>query len=985
MRVRFKVSLTIASMVIVCSLSLAILSSVLLIGRQAADEAAEKLFEQISTSLNRDITVLLSQAQTLSKVLTSNPTIRTTQGKDLKVDSLNQAYAILKSHDYIYSVYIGERDGTFLQVIATRGDEAILSRHQAPEQAEWIIRTIHKEPSGERVETWWFVASNLAVLGKVSEPNPSYDPRKRPWYIGANVRSDSVLSDVYVFHSLQKPGITASQNLPDGSGVVGVDITLDGFHNFMAQQSYTENGFAFITDTRGRMITGSMPSDAFPLLSEIEKTIYAPYGSKTPPADDYIYKKDILNAGLSLALYVVAPKSDFFDTFENMQTRILKVTLIGLLIFIPIAYFFSHRVTIRLSRLAESTKKLKEFLDVEEEDKKQEQAQDYRLSYIQEFFELESSFEQMCRNLVRKSTILGDTEDKLNRLVELGIALSAERDTEKVMEMLLTGAKELSAADGGTLYLIEDQALAFKIVQNKTLGIAMGGTSGNEPTLQPVALFDSEGQPNHKNVVSHTVHEANSVNITDAYDNSEFDFSGTKVFDESNNYRSQSFLTVPLKPRGGDVIGALQIINSIDENGNIQPFRTDIQRFVEALAAQAATVIYNRTLIEAQERLLDSMIHLIAGAIDAKSPYTGGHCNRVPELAIMMAQHACDSNDGLFKDFKFETEEEWREFSIGAWLHDCGKVVTPEYVVDKATKLETIYNRIHEIRTRFEVLLREADIEYYKGLAEGGDEKTLREKRDIEKASLIDDFAFVATCNVGGEFLADDKIQRLQGIAKRTWVRHLDIRLGLSHEEELVYQNEQAGPVTENLLSDKEYHVIPRQEGMADQFEMLGFKVDIPENLYNRGEVYNLSVSRGTLTEEERFKINEHVMQTIAMLEALPFPPHLQRVPEYAGTHHETMLGTGYPRRLTADELSIPARIMAVADIFEALTASDRPYKKAKTLSEAVKILSFFKKDQHIDGEVFDLFLTSGVYKTYAERFLLPDQIDDVDIEQYLS
>jgi len=407
--------------------------------------------------------------------------------------------------------------------------------------------------------------------------------------------------------------------------------------------------------------------------------------------------------------------------------------------------------------------------------------------------------------------------------------------------------------------------------------------------------------------------------------------------------------------------------------------------FVEALAAQAAVALENQNLIEAQKLLMDALIKLIAGAIDAKSPYTGGHCERVPELGLMLAEAATAQTSGPLASFKFQTEDEWREFRIGAWLHDCGKVTTPEYVVDKAVKLETIYNRIHEVRMRFEVLLRDARITALEAVAAGTDAVAAQEAYETRKAQLADDFSFIAECNLGGEFMAPDKVERLKRIAEETWMRHYDDRQGLSYEEAKRYTGEpEPLPALEKLLADKPHHVIARtQHAVADP--KWNFKVNVPKDLYNYGEVYNLAVGRGTLTEEERFKINEHVMQSLMMLEQLPLPKNLRRVPEYAGTHHETLINTGYPRKLGKDDLSVPMRIMAIADIFEALTASDRPYKKAKTLSESIKILSFFKKDGHIDGDLFDLFLTSGVYQRYAEKYLLPEQIDNVDVTKYVQ
>jgi len=387
-----------------------------------------------------------------------------------------------------------------------------------------------------------------------------------------------------------------------------------------------------------------------------------------------------------------------------------------------------------------------------------------------------------------------------------------------------------------------------------------------------------------------------------------------------------------------------------------------------------------------QQELMDSFIHLIATAIDTKSPYTGGHCTRVPDIARLLAEAASQSNSAPFKDFAFTTEDEWREFKIGSWLHDCGKVTTPEYVVDKATKLETIDNRINEIRTRFDVLWRDRLIEAGKRLLEGESLESVEQWKQASLEKLQDDFAFIAECNIGGEYMSDDKIERLNQIAGYGWQRYFSNRLGLSGVEMQQLQGcpDEQLPCEESLLADKPEHVIARDNFDHQEYAQMGFKSDVPEALYNRGELYNLSIRRGTLTEEERFKINDHVIQTIRMLETLPLPEHLQKVPEYAGTHHETLIGTGYPRKLTKEQLSIPARIMALADVFEALTASDRPYKKAKTLTEALKIMSFMVKDQHIDKDIFELFLRSEVYLKYARSALMPQQIDEVNIEDYL-
>ncbi|TCS60647.1 HD family phosphohydrolase [Varunaivibrio sulfuroxidans] len=596
------------------------------------------------------------------------------------------------------------------------------------------------------------------------------------------------------------------------------------------------------------------------------------------------------------------------------------------------------------------------------------------------------------------------------KLIEIGIALSAERDHHRLMERILLETKAMCNADGGTLYLRgnldtvfdregvpsevfsptpDGALLKFEIMRTDSLGIAKGGTTGKDIPFPPLPLYASgSGAPNHDIVAAHAALTGKTINIPDAYQTTQFDFSGPRSFDEATGYRSQSFLNVPLKNHQGKVIGVLQLINAQSPDGACTiAFPTAIQPLIEALASQAAVALDNRLLLCAQRRLLDAFIQVIGGAIDAKSPYTGGHCQRVPELAKMIARAAHESSAPPFENFTM-TEDDWYELHLASWLHDCGKVVTPEYVVDKATKLETIYDRIHEIRMRFEVMKRDAEIDFLKKSANGGDVDALRQKCDDELRRLDEDFAFIAECNVGGEFMAAEKITRLEAIAKRTWMRTLDDRLGVSHEELRRMERTAPAPLParEYLLADKVEHIFPRRDGdIVGTDNPFGFRMTSPENEYNRGEIYNLSIPKGTLTPEDRHIINNHAVQTIVMLEQMPFPNHLKRIPEYAGAHHETMLGTGYPRGLKKEEMSLPARIMAVADIFEALTAADRPYKKAKTLSESLKILSFMNKDEHIDPDLFSLFIEKRVYQDYADKFLNPEQIDAVDPDDYLD
>ena len=431
-----------------------------------------------------------------------------------------------------------------------------------------------------------------------------------------------------------------------------------------------------------------------------------------------------------------------------------------------------------------------------------------------------------------------------------------------------------------------------------------------------------------------------------------------------------------------------------DENKKIKNRQYDnvikVESFIKEIDELADSLVDMSESIKQHEQnqkdLMEAFIKLIAQAIDDKSPYTAGHCNRVPELGLMLVECAAKSNLPAFAAFGFKDEDEHREFRIAAWLHDCGKITTPEHIVDKGTKLEVIYNRIHEIRMRFEVLWRDAQIHYYTQCIETPN-KQQEHKAELDKTfiQLTKDFEFIANANVGGEFMSTENIDKLHQLAQTTWLRHFSDKLGLSPIEELNYpQNEDILPVKELLLSNKPQHIIKRDFPVHFD-EKFGIKMEIPEYLYNQGELYNLSISRGTLTVEDRFKINEHITSTIKMLENLPFPPELAKVPRYASTHHETLKGTGYPRKLTAEQLSIPERVLVLADIFEALTAADRPYKKAKPISVAIDILHKMALDQHIDIEIFKLFLTSGVYLDYANKFLDPNQIDEVDIDKYIG
>jgi HD-GYP domain-containing protein (c-di-GMP phosphodiesterase class II) len=906
--------------------------------------------------------------------------------RELLVTFLSQ----MESEDNLYSSYFGLENDEFFQVVNVRNDARVLQALAAPPGTHLAIRRIRRVEAGAREESWEFRGTQREVIGTRAGA-AQYAPTARPWYSGAKASPPLAVSEPYTFASTGELGITVSSPLRDGVGVVGSDLSLHVLQGFLAKVPMTPGSVIVMLDRADRILalhsnTPAHGLGTIPILTPVGQSGSAHLRALAEwPAGDaagarileaggepFVFARHAFAVapGAEFRIWAFAPMRDFEGPIAAARNQVIYLMLAFLALVVPLAAVGARRVARALVALARDSERIKE-LDFTA-------AVARPRSILYEVDTLGEAHVVMKEALRSRTRALTEAEDKLARLVENGILLGRERDRHKLLRHILFGGKDLLHCDAGTMYLKTERG---------TLTFALRTMDGELPSIEIPLKDPATGAPNDKYVSVFVALSNESVAIDDVYAETRFDLAGTRRFAEESGYRTVSMLTVPMSPRAGEVIGVLQFMNALDPaTGKIVPFPPELIRFVEALAAQSAVALENHNLLEAQKALIDSMIKLVAGAIDAKSPYTGGHCERVPELAIMLAEEAAKVGEGPLAPFRFETDEQWREFRIGAWLHDCGKVTTPEYVVDKATKLETLYNRIHEVRMRFEVLLRDAEIECMRTVRDGGDAAAAAARLSARRAQLADDFAFIAECNLGGEFMAPERVERVKRIAAQSWQRHFDDRIGLSHEELRRYEGEPAAelPAVEPLLADKRHHVVPRGVDRALD-PKYGFKVRVPENLYNFGEVYNLCVGRGTLSEEERFKINEHIIQTIVMLDAMPFPRDLRRVPEYAGTHHETLIGTGYPRRLTRDELSVPARIMAIADIFEALTASDRPYKKSKTLSESVRILHHFKKDRHIDPDLFDLFLRSGVYLRYAERYLRPEQIDHVDIGQYLA
>lgn len=877
-------------------------------------------------------------------------------------------YALLESDPSVFAVNIAYANGDYLGIRLVHS--ARMQKKYAPPAAASIMvlyRKASQQDAKFKAGRMYkiFYDKNLKEISRSAGKKSNFNPHNRPWYIHA--RNIPSATRPYIFYDSGKVGLTAMVKAPVAGTVVAMDITLAQLSRTIAKYHITPHSEVVLINAHSqiyayrdqqKIIVADTGKDTLHLarLNQLGSGVLS-YVSRFIQA-----KPQMLNfeyhhqhwigsttivarpGGTDLYVLMLSPVDELLADAIAIRWQQIVIAMLVLLIFIPIVWYVSKKISSPLNKLSREAVSISRF------DFSSINRESY---FIKEVDQLDSAMALM------KSTI--------NKFISLINLLAGERNLETLLENITSETMLISQSDSALIYLMDEQDDRFKARylcrKNKD-----SVTTDTLPALTQDEIMLLLGKDKHS--------KSHVLQLTRTSEN--------KLSSLLDILEVESVLCVllPLENRNNEIIGLLCLIyqhaDSIEHNSNID--------FIEALSGFAAVTLESRQLFKMQEALLQSFIKLIAGAIDAKSPYTGGHCQRVPEITLMLAEAACRSEEGIFSDFDLN-KKQWEELNIAGWLHDCGKVTTPEYVVDKATKLETIYDRIHEIRMRFEVLKREAEIDCWQHIANGANRKEQLATLEKQWHQLDEEFTFVAQCNIGSEYMDDEKINRLNRLAEKTWLRTLDDNLGLSWEEcNRKGTDKKILPVKEKLLSDRKEHLIERPErDRIPADNAWGFQLDTPKYKYNRGELYNLSVKRGTLNEEERYIINGHMIQTIIMLNSLPYPKDLRSIPLIAGSHHETMDGKGYPRRLHMGEQPLTARMMVIADIFEALTASDRPYKKAKTLSESIRILHFMCRDQHIDKDLFKLFLSSGVYLRYAKKFLRPEQIDEVNIEEYLS
>lgn len=900
--------------------------------------AASESTRQLSTTLNDRLNAATEPTKSILRLLSHDPLTRarTLPERQVRLPLLAET---LRSNNLVTAAYVGYPNGDFF-LLRQAADGTLQSRFDAPEGARFLLQTITRDGDADAIGEWSFYTADLERLSRVSRPDYRFDPRTRGWFSQATFSGETILAGPYVFFTTGDIGITLARPSATDRAVVGLDVTLSDLSHQLTGLKLTPGTQMAVVDETNTLIAhpdldqlldGSglsqlpdLPSSALSSLPADTIDSHAPQRFHAKGREWFGMAVPLRGLGAdNLTLRVAIPSSELLAGAWQVVRGQSMIAAAILILLLLTGWLLGRRIGQPLNDLATQVDDLAHFR-----------------------FDRPIRTGSRIREAGDLAHALSSMANTIRGFQQMALTLNREQQLDVMLQGVLEQLIRVLSQNSGAIYLLERDTCVLRQ--------AAACRAGHHPDQ------------------------------IEGVDKSALD--ETLVIQLRSELGEHSVFSI-LRDRENRLLGAL----AIDLDPGDQALDQDLITFVSEVAGSAAVAIETRQLIQAQRDLLDGVIQLVADAIDAKSPYTSGHCERVPQLAEMIVDSAQRQKNGDFADFRMSDNEAY-EFHIAAWLHDCGKITSPEYVVDKATKLETIHNRIHEIRTRFEVLHRDCDIHYLQARLKGEPEETAREIRDREQVALQRDFQVVAGANLGGESLGQETIDSLHRIGDRTWLRHFSDRIGLSQDEEqrLPDTPEPHGPVVERLLDDKPQHRVPWGDRIPpvqadDPANRWGFDMTLPAYAYHFGERYNLTIPRGTLTPEERFHINDHIVQTIRLLDDLPLPDHLSQVPRLAGTHHERMDGEGYPRRLHGDAITIPEKAMAVADVFEALTAVDRPYKRGKTLCEALGIMARMVREGHLDGAVFRLFLEGNVYQQYGDQFLKADQRDDVDHADLLA
>lgn len=916
---------------------------------------------------------LFDNAESLVSVIASHE-ITNTLSSNQRTPHFNFLLSSFSKTKNISSVYIAFDDGDFYLVRRLPSQNKRTSFLDAPENTRYVIQ-ISEKNSGENTGEYRYYDESLSLLMRSPALNyGQFDPRTRHWYQLAMEQHQAVTADPYVFFTTKEIGTTIALKSASMRAVIAADISLTKLNAFLTDFKTTQNTkvalltrgagvIATVDDTVNSHLTALTPNTPIrlPLLDDKvleDALVYSEvHQQKNSLVEINANNQDWLSMVRSISLpnniqytlVIAIPTYELLSDAINVLINSI-IWLSGLLI---ILLFLTNKLASKLTKpihhLVKQTNQVREFN-----------------------FDKKFDF----RSNIKEVNVLGNAMNQMNatitQFIEMNKLLAEEEDFSKLQKILLDKTIHICDAKAGVLYLMDDDkdmlTPQVTVIDNVQL---------RDHRVVPLRINDLP------KAIKRSIDQQELIQVgsTDTEFSSLTNSTGINSLTTDMNSAIHNLVLVPLYNRQNSLIGCLALLM---EN----KLHSHHKAFIQAISRNAAISIETRQLIDSQDALFESFIMLLASAIDGKSSYTAEHCKRVPEIMKLLAQAADLSDVGPYADFKL-TKDSKQAIHVAAWLHDCGKITTPEFVIDKATKLETIYDRLHEIRMRFELVKKETELTYCQRQLAGEHPKTLQMALQRELKTIDEEFLLVAACNQGDVSMDDWTIDQINSISKRKWTRTLSDRVGLSHLElarKLRSGTTPSLPTQEYLLADKEEHKILR-EGDCEKhdYQKLGFNIKQPELLYNRGELYSLLVKRGTLNREERYKINEHIVQSTLMMDQLNFPKHLKDVPEIACGHHEKMDGTGYPKGLTSEQMSPLAKMMAIADIFEALTSDDRPYKKPNTLSQSMEIMSKMRDNQHIDAELFDLFVENGVYKEYAVKYLNKTQIDTIQPEAFLS